>query len=229
MSRYRTVHSQADVDRWIAQGFGQGQGKDYKSWIRGHHFGSKGRCHRLMSTKTGRIQDTFSDVERNWCILLDFDDDVVETREQFALLPQTSAMEIARRLRIQYPLYPGTDVPFVLSLDFFITLRPVGGRLRYAARSVKMSSDLSDKRVLDKLTLERVFCEERGWQWKLLTERNLPKILLRNVNWLRQGYTLPSHLKTSEVQLAFLVVFQKRGRIGSELRFEKQDTLTPGM
>ena len=50
--------------------------------------------------------------------------------------------------------------------------------------SVKPSSDLVKKRTLDKLEIERRYWGRRSTPWRLVTERELPEVLVANLTHL---------------------------------------------
>ncbi|RKT25632.1 hypothetical protein B0G69_1352 [Paraburkholderia sp. RAU2J] len=41
--RGRRFKTQSDIDRYVARGYGQGSGPDYKPWLRVQHVASRGR------------------------------------------------------------------------------------------------------------------------------------------------------------------------------------------
>lgn len=62
-------------------------------------------------------------------------------------------------------------------------------RMVTLARTVKPSEALSDARTIAKLEIERRYWTSRGVDWGIVTERDLPPILLRNLDFL-QGCVL---------------------------------------
>jgi len=52
------------------------------------------------------------------------------------------------------------------------------------ARAVKPAERLGSTREIEKLEIERVFWQGRNVDWAILTERELPSVLLRNMRWL---------------------------------------------
>lgn len=67
--------------------------------------------------------------EKNIChglrfsYMLEWSDIVVDIREQFPLFNRELAIEIAQEKGIKYPVFKGTDIPYIMTTDFMITIR----------------------------------------------------------------------------------------------------------
>lgn len=199
----------SDIARWRKQGRGCGEGANYKPWLRVRDVPSKGRSSRIKGLKTHRIHHLLSDLERNHFLHLDFNPSVTDIREQFPLFPLDEPMAIARELGIRYPCYPGTTTPCVLTTDFLVIYRDQHGSLQTSARTIKYSRDLADKRVLEKLEIERVFWKIRGVPWKIGME-DLNQRLVTNLNWLRPQLHLVLSSRAADKLPEFLQFFRKR-------------------
>lgn len=207
--RGRRFKTQADIDRYIKQGYGQGEGANYSPWLRVQDVPSRGRSHKVQGKKVDRVHHFLSDVELACFLTLEFSEQVIDIREQFPLFPNEQAFAIARELGIRYPLYRGTQLPFVITTDFLVTVQAADGTRRLVARSVKTEADLmpsSDlKHTLEKLELEKAIWHARDVQdWKLVTEKTLGATLIKNLVWLRKGRTLERHLLKPEISRQFL-------------------------
>lgn len=187
--RFKTA---ADIDRFVKDGYGQGEGSSYKPWIRVQDIPSKGRSRKVMGIKTGRVHHFLSDLEYAYFLLLEYSSEVVDIREQYPQFATTRARDIAADMGIQYPVFWGTQLPFVLTADFVVTLNGPDGRKRLAIRSCKYTSDLSDpnkgQSTLEKLDLERALWADQGQDnWKLVTEDLINPILKDNLEWLHKS------------------------------------------
>lgn len=189
--RKRQFKTQTDVDRAFKNGYGQGELESYKPWIRAQDIGSKGESHKIRSNKTNRVHHCLSKLEAAYLLVLDFSEDVVDIREQFPLFASQNTFDLAAELGIAYPYFPQTTVPYVMTTDFLVTVRGPGGETRFAARTLKYASDLSDEknlRLLEKFELERAIWQSRGVDdWKIVTEKTIGKNLTNNMIWLRRG------------------------------------------
>jgi hypothetical protein len=176
--------------RRIAEGRGIGRGSAYRPWLRVQDVPSCGNASRIRSPITGREHHLMSDLERNWFLIAHADPRVCDCREQFPLLPLEETLAIARAVGIDHPTEPTTGKAIVMTTDLVISL--AGGLREFDfARAVKPAEQLSSPRVLEKLEVERRFWRSRDVDWAILTERELPAALLRNMRWLFPCIQLP--------------------------------------
>lgn len=208
--RARRFKTQADVDRYVADGNGAGEGESYKPWLRVQDVPSRGRSRKVQGMKVNRIHQVFSDLEYRYLTVLEFSERVVDIREQYPLFPTEEAQQIAARLGIAYPRYPATTVPYVMTTDFLVTCTDTAGQKYTAARTLKYSDELTaDKslqRRLEKFELEKALWASKGViDWGIVTENMLGRALIRNLEWLRLG-GMPQqrHLTQPDVQRLFL-------------------------
>ena len=190
--RRRQFKTQADVDRFIAQGFGAGEGEQYRPWLRIQDVSSNGRSRKVQGTKVNRIHHLLSDFEYFYLLLLEFSEQVVDIREHFPLFPTVDAQQIAANLDITYPRYPSTLIPFVMTTDFLITLVDAKGARRLAARTLRYENEFEDakglERRLEKFVLERAIWHSKGVaDCKIVTANMICGTTAKNLQWLRKG------------------------------------------
>ncbi len=111
--------------------------------------------------------------------LFDWNPSVTDIREQYPLrLEDTS--ELAAQAHIRHPAVRGQIQ--IMSTDFLVdTNKPELPRM---AIQVKTSSDLSNPRTIEKLELERRYWALKEVPWYLLTEKQIPKTVTKNITWL---------------------------------------------
>ena len=205
----RRFKSEADIDRHIKGGFGQGEGSSYKPWVRVQDVPSIGRSRKTPGFKTGRLHHTLSDLEYYYLLLLEFSDEVVDIREQYPLFATPRARDIAAEMGIRYPKYLGTQLPLVITSDFALTIQVPGGKTRPAIRTCKYESELTDPqkgpRVIEKLELEKAIWVERGvTDWKIVTDRLMGPVLKDNLEWLHGSAWVESNMATEEQKIRFI-------------------------
>lgn len=189
----RRFKTEADILRHVKEGFGHGEGSSYKPWVRVQDISSRGRSRKVPGIKSGRLHHTLSDLEYHYLLLLEFSEEVVDIREQYPVFATARARDIAAEMGIRYPMYIGTQVPFVLTSDYLVTLQDKPGeRTRLAVRTCKYESELADPnngpRVIEKLELEKAIWADQGvTDWKIVTDRLLSPILRDNLEWLHQA------------------------------------------
>jgi hypothetical protein len=166
--RARRIKTQADVDRYVAEGNGAGENESYKPWLRVQDVPSRGRSRKVLGMKVNRIHQVLSDLEYRYLTVLEFSERVVDIREQYPLFPTEEAQQIAAQLGIAYPRYPTTAVPYVLTTDFLVTCTDATGQRYMAARTLKYADELTAHKSLQhrlaKFELEQVnrhdFCRD---------------------------------------------------------------------
>lgn len=193
--------TQAKFDRYVKEGRGQGEGKNYKPWLTVRDVSSQGRSSRVTSWKTGRVHHFLSDNETNLFYLFEWSDEIVDIKEQFPLLKLDLAMEIADEMGRSYPRDPETDVPYILTTDFMLTVKR-DGKLVQVARTVKETKELDDDLIAARLELERRYYLVEKTDWDVLTEKSYSKLLTENVKWVHADYWLevPAEMSVEDFQ-----------------------------
>ncbi|NPT62317.1 heteromeric transposase endonuclease subunit TnsA [Paraburkholderia sp. 5N] len=206
--RARRFKTQSDIDRYVAQGYGQGLGADYKPWLRVQDVPSRGRSRKVHGLKTGRVHHVLSDLEYAYLVVLEFSERVVDIREQFPLFPLAPIKDVARLRGIRYPLYAQTTVPFVMTTDFVVTVKADDGSVREFARTVKYEDELSTGnkllRTLEKLELERTYWLQREVDWQIVTEQSVEPVMARNLIWLRGSAQVERGLQSDDLRARFV-------------------------
>lgn len=147
-----------------ARGVGLGEGDDYVSSIHVREFASMGRSHRKPLFGKQRLHHAFSDIEYDWLLLLSWDPDTKQVREQFALDLRTT-MEIADWLGVAHPRHRGKLK--IMTVDILVSRRSVPWE---EAVSVKPASKLRIGRVQDKLGIERCYSRLASWKHSIRSE-----------------------------------------------------------
>jgi len=193
--------TQTKFDRFLKEGRGQGEGKDYKPWLTVRDVSSHGRSSRLTSWKTGRVHHLLSDHETRLFYLFDWSDEIVDIREQYPLLNLDLAMKIADEMGWKYPREAETNVPFILTTDFMLTVKR-GDKLFQVARTFKESKKLDTTAVAARLELERRYYSVEKIDWDVLTEKGYSKPLAQNVEWVHSSYwlELPDGMSVEDFQ-----------------------------
>jgi len=203
MSKRKRLFTAKKYKTWLKEGRGQGHGPSYKPWYRIQDVSSHGLCHRIKSVwTTGRETHLLSNLERDWFFVFDWSPLVIDIREQFPLLPLQETQAIAAECGVKHPVEHRTkeQQAVVLTSDFRLTLA-VGDQTINQIRTVKYAQSLSSQRVLEKFEIERRYWERRGVDWGIVTNRDLPRTLARNVELLRGKRCLSDRLSLRAEQL----------------------------
>ncbi len=184
MGRRRSVWSRSLYLKYLSACRGQGDLGEYKPWITVHDFPSMGKVARIRGQKTGRIHHLLSQLEKILFLILDNDPDVEDIKEQYPL-PLKDTQLIAARLGLRHPEVNG--YPYVMTTDIYYRRKGV-----WSAVQVKPSKELSSPRIQEKFAIEREYYQSRGIEWKVMTEKELTRIIGCNYVWLTAGEPIQS-------------------------------------
>jgi hypothetical protein len=186
MSNNSKQWTKVKLERYLKEGRGQGIGKDYKPWINTYEFSSKGRATRIYGIKTGRIHQLHSDNQYRAFLIFEFNPRVIDIRESYPLLDVLEVIDDQDDLRFDKFADKVTKEPYVLTTNFLITIKEIDGNEKYIARTVKNSSELRRKITFEKLEIERRYWQQKGIDWKVITEKQLDRQLVKNIEWVRE-------------------------------------------
>lgn len=185
MPKHKSAWNESIYCKRLAEGRGQGKLSNYLPWVRVQDFASRGTISRIAGSKTGRVHHFMSSSEKNYFYLLEWSDEVIDIREQFPLIDIELAIEIALAAGIQYPKDSVSGFPYVLTCDFMINTKS-----GLKARTIKCSSELSKRRTIEKLEIERRYWQRMGIDWKVVTEHDMSIVKIRNIEWLHPASQL---------------------------------------
>lgn len=226
--------TEAKYKRYLKEGRGQGNGIDYLPWLMTYNVPSHGRRARDPGWKTGRLHHLMSDYETHYLYLLEWSDLVIDIKEQFPLLDLESAQAIAFDMGIDYPTDRHSKFPFILTTDFMITIRD-GDRIFDIARTIKPSKELEKTRIIEKFEVERRYWAAKGIDWGIVTEKEIPKVLVDNIKYLHPAYHLEPTAEASLPQLLLIadllkdrLKLSKKSIVETTSNFDNELRLVPG-
>lgn len=196
--------TQQRIDRRIKSGRGSGVRESYEPWLKVWDIKSKGVSHLVAGVKIQRTHHLLSNAERDYLTVLEHEKSIIDIREQFPLLTQAETQAIATSLNYRHPVYPGTQVPVVMTTDFLITFVDSADEVRLAARSVKYRKEFEDadidarNRMAEKLAIEEKYWLARGVEWKLVLHENLGRTKIANLTILRSYANIHPSLPTEK-------------------------------
>jgi len=231
MSKRKTELTEKKIAQMEKEGRGQGTGENYKPWITIQDFPSKGLSTRTNGWKTNRIHQFLSKMESDYFYSLEWDQSIVDVQEQFPLTREDT-LHIATSKGIKHPTDPKSQIPIVMTTDFLITISTSTGTT-HVARTIKPSKDLENGRTIEKFEIERCYWEDRGIDWGIVTEKELPRSLIENVEWLHSSYFGIRDMPTSTVDSFLLEMKSYINRSNSSImevvsEFDQLFNLEPG-
>lgn len=174
------------LEKYLKEGRGQGVGKDYTPWHFTYNYASRGRASRIYGIKSERIHHLHSDNQYRAFLLFEFNSNVIDIRESFPLLDVEEVIDDKENLRFDKFTDKETKEPYVLTTNFLLTVKDANGEEKELARTIKNTTELKRKITFEKLEIERRYWQERGIDWKIMTEKQLPRQLAKNIEWVRE-------------------------------------------
>lgn len=178
--------SEEKIQQLVKEGRGKGKGATYRPWIEVTDFSSQGNSRRVFSQKTGRLHHLLSDAEWQLFTLLEFATNVTDIREQYPL-ERAETLSLAAQRAIKHPMYPGTKVPVVMTVDFLVELNREGQRELHAF-SCKRTEDTIPSRMVELLELERAYFDDLGIAHHLVFHSTIPQKQVKNIVWIRGAH-----------------------------------------
>lgn len=178
----KPIWTEARIARLLKEGRGEGHGPSYKPFIEVSDISSQGVSRRVFGHTTGRVHHFLSNVEYQFFLMLEWNRDVIDIREQYPL-PRELTLAIASEGRLSHPYYPGTKIPTVMTIDQMVT-RLIDGKEEYEAYDIKRTEEAEDFRSVEKLEISRRACEVMGISHRLIFHSLLPKTEIENIEWI---------------------------------------------
>ena len=210
MSKRKNNWSEEKKLRYIKEGRGQGEVTEYIPWLKIQDVSSDGNVSRLKGWKTKRQHEFLSNLERDYFLLLEWANDVVDIREQFPLKDELT-FKIAEEKAIAHSLDSVSKTIIVMTTDFFITVNK-NNKKEYIARTIKPSEILEDKRVIEKFEIEREYWVRNEINWGIVTEREIYSELTKNILWVHKFYYLDEQEDMDNAQLLLSILITKRDK-----------------
>ena len=199
MARTRAKFNGTTIKKWIAQGRGQGHGKNYTPWFRARDVPSNGYVNRILGWKTKRRHEFLSNLEASYFYVLEWSPSVSDVREQFPL-NREETLAIAHECGIKHPTIPGTREPAVMTTDFLVDVTHNGSTTEHA-RTIKPAQFLSSERILEKFEIERQYWLRHKVDWAIVTDRDIPVDIVKNIEWVHPYLDLADGLDVSPDEL----------------------------
>lgn len=171
------------LQRYLNEGRGRGEGKEYIPWIKIQDFPSKGRATRVLGTKTKRVHNLLTDLQTKCFYIWEWDKQVIDIREHYPLIDLNEYIELDD---IDLDLFRDkeTGEVYVITTTFLLTVKESDGTINYYARSVKSKVELCKRTTMEKLEIERRYWEAKGIHWAIVTEDNVPELKAKNIEWI---------------------------------------------
>ncbi|BDX08439.1 TnsA endonuclease N-terminal domain-containing protein [Planctobacterium marinum] len=213
MGKIRKLETIEDFSRALKQGYGVGEGANYKPWLRIQDVKSQGGRSTVQGIKTGRQHHFLSTGESELFYLTEFCDSVIDVREQFPIFPITYTQKVAKLLGIKHPTHPISKQPIPITTDQLLTKRnSLKSEPNFHAISVKDESFLENERDGQKQDLERVCWELLGVPFNIYIGGGINAIKSNNIKWITSRLR-DEKLSFTEEQISASLNLIRLGRI----------------
>jgi hypothetical protein len=203
MAKMRALIDQSSLPHFLKEGRGRGTKDQYKPWLTVRDVPSRGRSSRDKGWTTGRPHHFLSTLELDCYHVFEWSSIITDIREQYPLLSREETLDetivLAEECEIDHPKHPKSGNPIAMTTDFLLTVSCNGKSVERAC-AVKYAKDLSSRRTLEKLEIERRYWKAREINWGIITERDIPQILASNVQLLHSYWHLPEEMPADQIQ-----------------------------
>lgn len=195
--RRGTLVTRAYLQKLIKKGVGSGERESYRPWLKIRSVPSKGTSRTVPGVRVARGHHCLSNSEYMFLVLMEFNQDIMDIREQFPLIDYDETYSIALQKNIRPALYIGTDVPFVFTADFMLSFARPGKEPSLVAISLKYREEIDvasvdkRKRIFEKQEIEKEYWIRHGVKSKLCFYEDLPHTKIKNLIILRDYANLP--------------------------------------
>lgn len=197
------------VTNRLNAGKGQGAGASYTPWLSVNDVPSTGISGKFFGIKTRRHHHTLSKPEKYCYLQCEFNQNVVDIREQFPLYNTPLILELCQKLNIKVSKQKAEldkSRPRIFTTDLLIT-KNSKGKVWYEAISVKNKiSSLITKtnRSLQLQEVERLYWAAHGVAWKLFIPDDLAIINSKNIEFITSPIRKSGHALPNDIKLAVL-------------------------
>ena len=201
MPKHRRIWNASIREKYVREGRGCGSNSGYTPWVRIQDFASRGVVSRVKGRTTGRVHHLMSNNELAYFYILDWSEIVTDIREQYPLSDLDCAVKSAAQAGIKYPTDNISGFPYIMTCDFMITTST-----GVKARTIKMTAELENARVLEKLEIERRYWVAQGVDWGIVTEREISRQKAKNIEWLYTALGFAITGREDELECGLLYV-----------------------
>lgn len=188
------------LKRFIQEGRGVGDGKNYKPWLQVQDVKSRGRSTRIFSQKTQRVMHLLSDLQLHYYYLLEFDEAVIDIREHYLLL-DLHEQNLPFDAKLQKKLFNAkTNVPHVFTTTFYVTKVNAKGEPYYEARVIKSSSELDKPATIERLQIIYSYFNKKEIDFGIVTEKDINKQMALNIGWVMTAFDLSDFPEIETIQ-----------------------------
>ncbi|MCE1243668.1 TnsA endonuclease N-terminal domain-containing protein [Oryzomicrobium sp.] len=213
LKKRRCVMTWDKLIKRIQHGYGMGHGADYQPWLTLRRKNSSRESNQVAAHlhPLHRPGYFFSRGEYQIALLLLWLG-IHDLREQYPLWPIahphplygapgteglqlgycSGLLDIATEAGIEHGHFPGSDIPYVATIDFLVTIRDNSGfdLIAISCKPIEDPNQAVKWRTLERLELERRYAERNGIRYLIISSRFVPILMAGQLEWCMERATL---------------------------------------
>ncbi|UYM16286.1 TnsA endonuclease N-terminal domain-containing protein [Endozoicomonas euniceicola] len=171
------------IQKKFDEGRGQGFGADYLPWLFASDISNTISYRIRVKGRHNRVYHLASRYELWLFLMLEKNRWVTDIREQFPL-DRSLTLPIAKATGIAHPGHSlESKVAQVMTVDFIVTVDYGTGYQKDIAIPFIDSKNLLTERELELLEIARIYCLERNYGFKIVTELDIDRNLVDGMHW----------------------------------------------
>lgn len=200
----RRFDTLADIERHEDAGYGRGDGSGYVPWLKVKDV-PVGRGHIVWSQLCQREHHLLNDLQYRYFLIrlhLARLSDIQETKP----IPLVRSLSICKALGLKHPTRPRSATPDVLTTSFLLSVRAADGSLSLEPRSVLYEKGFANSGgapTLEREEIKRVYWAQEGLELKLVTEKQIDRVVANNLETLVQALQVPAAREDGHGLVAF--------------------------
>ena len=186
-----------DYDAWVKKDRGQGEFENYQPWLTIRDVKSRVGGYRIWSQKFHRVIHTMSFGELIAFLLLEWDDNNIDVREQYPLDPLITR-DICEKMQVVHPGFSGNEI--VMTSDFLVT-KSHDGVISYKAYQIKYSvKEIREPRTNTKLQIEQEYWYRKNIPFAIWLSSKFSPVVVSNFKLLLPFRTVLNPWTDEELQ-----------------------------
>ena len=117
MAKRKSGWTEEKIKRYEKEGRGQGDLSEYIPWLKVQDFSSNGNASRFWGWKTNRKHEFFSNLERDYFLLLEWQDKIVDIKEQYPLIREETLKIAEKGINHSIDNETGVFIPMTTSFN----------------------------------------------------------------------------------------------------------------
>lgn len=201
MAKRKNDWNESIFEKRIREKRGLGDGVEYKSWVSAQDFSSNGSTYRIKGVKIPRQYVLFSKTMYFIFLYLEYCDYVIDIKENFPIHDIYNDENIVSGINLRKFRDKKSGLFYTQMVSFMIKALDEDGMEYEFACAVLNSSSLNKKITLESLEMKRRYYETRDIEFHVITNKDIDRNVIRNLELFREGAELIYDTSISEMEM----------------------------